>query len=191
MCGAVGVATMALPGPALLGGVNPIAVAALSLWSFSRWTMIAHHTCHGGYNRVSVPPEWGLFDGDRFKASTFGVGGAQARARDWLDWMLPEAWNVEHNVMHHYRLGESRDPDLVERNLEFVRQWRGPRALKYAFVYGMAGIWKWAYYAPNTFKQLKLHEAKQAGKTLPEGHDPEAAVTVMMPYTKKRQNGRK
>ena len=32
--------------------------------------------------------------------------------------MLPEAWNVEHNNLHHYRTGEPGDPDLVERNLE-------------------------------------------------------------------------
>ena len=78
-----------MPGPAALLGVNPVAVAALSLWSFSRWTMIAHHTCHGGYNRLAVPAV-GVGSGERFKAATFGVGGARARARDWLDWMLPE-----------------------------------------------------------------------------------------------------
>ena len=41
------------------------------------------------------------------------------------------------------------DPDLVEANLEFVRRWKGPRLLKLAFVAMMAGIWKWAYYAPG------------------------------------------
>ena len=40
---------------------------------------------------------------------------------DWLDWMLPEAWNVEHNNLHHYKLGEQGDPDLVERNFEPLR----------------------------------------------------------------------
>ena len=24
----------------------------LSLWTFSSWTTIAHHTCHGGYNKA-------------------------------------------------------------------------------------------------------------------------------------------
>ena len=124
----MGLATMALP-------LNPVAVVALSLWTYSRWTMIAHHTCHGGYNRVS--------GAGRFKSQTFALGGATARARDWLDWMLPEAWNLEHNQLHHYRLGEDRDPDLVERNLDFVRRWRGPLALKYAYVGLMATVWKW------------------------------------------------
>ena len=31
--------------------------------------------------------------------------------------MLVEAWNVEHNQLHHYHLGEIEDPDLVEHNL--------------------------------------------------------------------------
>ena len=56
--------------------------------------------------------------------------------------MLPEAWNHEHNKLHHYALGEERDPDLVERNLDFVRKWRGPRVLKYAYIGAMACIWK-------------------------------------------------
>jgi fatty acid desaturase len=43
--GVLGLLTMWLP-------VNPVTVAALSLWTFSRWTIIAHHTGHGGYNRA-------------------------------------------------------------------------------------------------------------------------------------------
>ena len=58
------------------------------------------------------------------------------------DWMLPEAWGVEHNRLHHYHLGEDRDPDLVERNLDFVRSWQGPLVLKYAYVTLMACVWK-------------------------------------------------
>jgi hypothetical protein len=50
--------------------------------------MIAHHTCHGGYNRIP-----GL--SSRFRSQNFGVGGAISRSRDWLDWMQPEAWNLE------------------------------------------------------------------------------------------------
>jgi len=37
----VGIATMwATP--------NPLTVAALSTWTYASWTMVAHHTCHGG-----------------------------------------------------------------------------------------------------------------------------------------------
>lgn len=161
-----GLGTMALP-------LNPVAPICLALWIHMRWTMVAHHTCHGGYQKV------GEADVGRFKAKTFALGGAAARLRDWLDWMLPEAWNVEHNVLHHYNLSEESDPDLVERNLEFVRRWRGPLAFKYAFIALMAGVWKWAYYAPNTYKQLKVQECARDGKSLPEGFDPNAALTVV------------
>jgi hypothetical protein len=41
---AVGVATMWMT-------PNPLTVAALSTWTYASWTMVAHHTCHGGtYN---------------------------------------------------------------------------------------------------------------------------------------------
>ena len=79
--------------------------------------------------------------------------------------MLPEAWNVEHNNLHHYRLGESGDPDLVERNLDILRTFPVPTTLKYSVVALLAAVWKWYYYAPNTFKQLKIQEMKKVGGT--------------------------
>ena len=166
-CGLLGVATLPLP-------INPLTIVALSTWTYSRWAMVAHHTCHGGYDRLTD-------ESSPYKGMRFALGGPLRRARDWLDWMLPEAWNLEHNVLHHYKLGEAGDPDLVERNLGFVRQWRGPIALKYAFVLIMSGVWKWVYYSPNTYKQLKLSEhAKTHGGALPEvdGFDPDAALTL-------------
>ena len=113
-CGAVGVATCWMR-------PNPVSILALSTWTLSRWTMIGHHVCHGGYNRQD--------DGTgRFTSHGFAVGGLKARVRDWFDWMLPEAWNVEHNNLHHYRTGEPGDPDLVERNLEVRHPRPRPRA---------------------------------------------------------------
>ena len=100
----LGLATMWLP-------PNPISVMALSLWTFSRWTTIAHHTCHGGYNRADKTKY--------FSSRGFASGSLYKRATQWFDWMLPEAWNIEHNNLHHYRLGEKYDPDLVERNCEY------------------------------------------------------------------------
>ena len=92
------------------------------------------------------------------------MGSLWRRCVDWLDWMLVEAWNVEHNQLHHYYLGEVSDPDLVEHNLAFLRGLRLPPALKYAAVVPMALIWKWWYYAPNTFKVLKLNQLRRVGK---------------------------
>jgi hypothetical protein len=69
--------------------------------------------------------------GQRFHRSSFAKGPIN-RVLDWLDWMLPEAWDVEHNNLHHYKLGETTgDPDLVERNVDIIRQQSTPRFFKY------------------------------------------------------------
>lgn len=151
--GALGMATVVFP-------ANPVTIAALSLWSFSRWTMIAHHTCHGGYNGHD----------ERFASQRFAVGSQWRRALDWFDWMLPEAWNVEHNNLHHYRLGEGADPDLVERNLVTLREMDLPFPVKRVAVAMMAAVWKWWYYAPNTYKVLTLgHKSEIEGALTLDG----------------------
>ena len=138
--------------------------------------MIAHHTCHGGYNKQD--------DGSgRFTSVGFAIGSIRRRAMDWMDWMLPEAWTVEHNNLHHFRTGEPGDPDLVERNLETLRVIPAPMPLKYVFVALVAAMWKWYYYAPNTYKQLKMHEMKRAGVPIPDSVDQSApfAITKFLP----------
>jgi hypothetical protein len=62
-------------------------VLALSTHTYTRWAVIAHHACHGGY-----PPTRGGGDGAsaRFEAKRFAVGSLARRGADWLDWMLPE-----------------------------------------------------------------------------------------------------
>jgi len=139
---------------------NPITVMALSLWVFSRWTMIAHHTMHGGYTKEDPT--------GRFNRGKFAIGSLNRRMFDWFDWMLPEAWNLEHNNLHHYNLGEEADPDLVERNLAHVRGSDWPMAMRYLYVFGTIAVWKWAYYAPNTYKELKVEQMRKEGKKLPE-----------------------
>lgn len=154
---------------------NPITVVALSTWTYSSWAMIAHHTCHGGYNRVDA--------GIRFNSRRFALGLTN-RVVDWLDWMQPEAWNVEHNRLHHYNLNEVKDPDLVQRNLDFIRDNdKLPMAAKYAVVLSFIPIWKWFYYSPNTYKELRINELlKASGGTekgvLPDNFDRESAATV-------------
>jgi fatty acid desaturase len=160
---------------------NPITIAALSTWTYASWTMIAHHTCHGGYNRV---------DAGRFNSRGFGLGLVN-RFVDWLDWMQPEAWNVEHNRLHHYRLNEAKDPDLVQRNLEFLQADSIPVPLRYLAVMLFMPIWKWFYYAPNTYKELKISEWAKAGKPLPEDFDAEEAATVVSLFDPRRSALRK
>lgn len=146
-----GLLGMALPAYFILPAI------CLSIGTTTRWTMIAHHTCHGGYDNCEKS--------GRFNRFRFGVGSLWRRFLDWFDWMLPEAWNVEHNNLHHYHLGEDTDPDLVERNMEFLREVKAPMPVKYMSAYIVMGIWKWWYYAPNTFKELRIKEVR---KTNPE-----------------------
>lgn len=150
---------------------NPLTIIALSTWTYASWAMVAHHTSHGGYNRV---------DAGKFNSRCFALGTLKRRAADWLDWMKPEAWNVEHNRLHHYRLNELQDPDLVQRNLKFVRQDKSlPMWMKYAKVFLFLPIWKWYYYAPNTFKELQLSKwAAETGKAIPNNIDTTQAFTV-------------
>lgn len=163
-CGFVGLITMGF-------GVGIIPIVALSTFTFTRWTMIAHHTCHGGYDKCHPnKSRW-----NRFK---FAIGGLWNRMCDWFDWMMPEAWNVEHNNRHHYCLSEIEDPDLVENNLVDLRNLPVPIFIKWLALPVIVTTWKWFYYAPNTYKELKLAKWRKAGKPIPEGVVPSDAVTV-------------
>jgi len=163
-CALVGMLTMGF-------GVHAVPIIALSTFTFTRWTMIAHHTCHGGYDRVHPnKARW-----HRFK---FAIGGLWNRMCDWFDWMMPEAWNVEHNNRHHYCLSEVEDPDLVENNLVDLRDAPVPIFLKLLAMPLIVTTWKWYYYSPNTYKELKLARWRKAGKKIPEGVITSDAVTV-------------
>lgn len=164
ICGLVGFAMMGF-------GVNIYSIVGLSTFTFSRWTMIAHHTCHGGYDKCHPKKE-------RWHRFRFAIGSLWRRFCDWFDWMLPEAWNVEHNNRHHYNLSEIEDPDLVENNLIELRESGAPMFVKYIVVAINALTWKWQYYAPNTYKELKLAKMRREGKPIPKGVNPSDAITV-------------
>jgi fatty acid desaturase len=74
--------------------------------------------------------------------------------------MLPEAWDLEHNKLHHYELSEDGDPDLVERNFKILRDMPLPSVLKLMSMIFWVFSWKWAYYSPNTMKELILSRKK-------------------------------
>jgi len=163
-CGIVGLGLMGF-------GVNLLSVIGLSTFTFTRWTMIAHHTCHGGYDKCHTKKE-------RWNKFKFAIGSVWRRTCDWFDWMLPEAWNVEHNNRHHYNLSEVDDPDLVEMNLVRLREAPIPYWIKYIVLIPLVSTWKWAYYAPNTYKELKLAKLRRQGKPIPFGVDPSEAVAM-------------
>ncbi len=127
----------------------PLAIVAalfISTGNVSRWANTTHPILHGGYDKVPNIPE-------RYTKKFFAKGAR--RYVDWLDWIKPQAWEYEHNIMHHYHLGEDDDPDNVERNLQWLIQSKTPMFLRYIIVYGFAGMWKFLYYAPNTLRILE------------------------------------
>lgn len=146
----------------------------LSIGLTSRWVMIAHHTCHGGYDNCEKS--------GRFNRFKFAVGSLWRRTIDWMDWMHPEAWNVEHNNLHHYHLGEDGDPDLVERNLESIREMNAPMFVKYIIVGILILGWKWLYYAPNTYKELRIKETRKTNPKLLEKCFNEPKYDLTGPY---------
>ena len=137
-----------------------IAGALIAVGNTGRWANVTHPILHGAYDKVPGIPY-------RYTKAGFATGWR--RYVDWLDWIKPDAWTFEHNVMHHYHLGEDDDPDNVEKNLKWLHEAKIPNFFKYAIVYTFATGWKLLYYAPNTLRILENKERKK--KKLPETRD--------------------
>ncbi len=124
---------------------NPISALLIAQGIHTRWHLM-HHISHGGYDRVpGVPP--------RYTSKTFARGWR--RFIDWFDWIHPEAWACVHNFLHHYHTGEDTDPDLVEPQIELLRNWRCPRTLKYLVLFLTGITWKFSYIAPSTLNNFE------------------------------------
>ncbi len=121
---------------------NPLSAIAMALGNSARWTMIAHHVMHRGYDRVPGTPA-------RLTSGTFARGWR--RLLDWPDWMHPAAWDHEHNQLHHFNTSEPGDPDLVERNARLLRRLPLPGVLKGLLIALVMMVWKFVYYAPSTY----------------------------------------
>ncbi len=136
----------------------PLAILAallISTGNVARWADVVHPILHGAYDKVPNIPE-------RYTKKYFAKGAR--RYVDWLDWIKPQAWEYEHNIMHHYHLGESEDPDNVERNLQWLIQSKTPMWIRYIIIYAFAGMWKFLYYAPNTLRILENKKRRDADK---------------------------
>ncbi len=126
-----------------------IAATLIGVGNVGRWANVAHPILHGAYDKVPNIPK-------RYTKKGFAAG--KRRYIDWFDWITPSAWAYEHNIMHHYHLGELDDPDNVERNLKWLHDAKVPMFVKYGVVYTFAIMWKLAYYAPNTLRILENKE---------------------------------
>jgi fatty acid desaturase len=134
---------------------NPVSAYLIAQGNTARWTMMMHHVGHKGYDRVPGVPE-------RYTSKVFATGSR--RFIDWLDWIYPEAWLHEHNILHHYRTGELEDPDLVEEHMAEIRDAKLPMPVKYLIAGFYACTWKVTYYAPNTLQVLRRARKAKAAR---------------------------
>ncbi|UQA60670.1 fatty acid desaturase family protein [Polyangium aurulentum] len=152
---------------------NPASAVLLSIGRSTRW-LLMHHIGHRGYDKVpNVPP--------RYTSKVFARG--RRRFVDWPDWMIPEAWIYEHNVLHHSHTGEERDPDLIERNTEELREHSMP--VRYALMGILALTWRASYYAPNTLDMWRERGAQdgESGGATQGGRLRELLQKCYLPYS--------
>jgi fatty acid desaturase len=131
---------------------NPISALFISQGSFTRWTQMTHPIVHRGYDKIENIPE-------HYTSKKFAQGWR--RFLDWPDWITPAGWHQEHDVLHHYNLGEKLDPDHLQHNMEWLRQSKVPMWLRFAVVGAFTASWKILYYTPRTHKELRLSQARQ------------------------------
>jgi fatty acid desaturase len=96
-----------------------------------------------------------------------------------MDWMLPSAWEFEHNILHHYHVGELSDPDFPQKNVENLRRRRLPMLFKYINAFAIMATWKFAYYAPNTL--FYLERKKDSNKAVADTMEDEIQRAVSFP----------
>lgn len=137
---------------------NPISSMLISQGLLTRW-LLMHHVSHRGYDRVEGIPE-------KYTSKVFGQGWR--RAIDWMDWIVPEAWHEEHDFLHHYNLGEDKDPDLLERNSAWMKEKNLPKWQRKALASVLTVTWKWLYYAPSTMEALQEARARRSKEPAPE-----------------------
>ncbi len=150
-------------GLALAGwALNPLSVIGLAFASVVRWAVVGHHVCHRGLDKIPGRPA-GLH------SKTFGRGWR--RLLDWMDWMPVEAWHYEHDLLHHYKLGEATppegppgDPDVPDLNAWWIRQLPVPAPLRAAVVLALSLVWKPLYYGPNVINELINKAAARRGE---------------------------
>jgi len=111
---------------------------------------IGHTVLHGSYNHTGVK---------RLNRTVF-ASNLMKRVTDWFDWIKIEAWQHEHNKMHHFALGEpDRDPDCLgytSDNNGWHQDERIPVFLRYILICCSLGtMWKWFQYTPNSIDRLQ------------------------------------
>lgn len=138
---------------------NPLSALLISQGSFTRWTQLTHPVVHKGYDKIENIPK-------HYTSHKFAKGWR--RFLDWPDWITPEGWHQEHDVLHHYNLGEKQDPDQLQHNMEWLRQSKSPMWFRFLVVGLFTMVWKILYYTPRTHKEYHISQARQKRQPLPK-----------------------
>lgn len=136
---------------------NPISAFLLALGNYTRWSVLFHPISHGAYNHLQDFPA-------KYKSQNFARGWR--RYIDWLDWIYPRNWHIEHDVLHHSHLGTEEDPDMVRRNTEVIRHKKIPLFIRNIFSILLASTWKWSYYAPNTLLEYRYFKGLTKNRSI-------------------------
>lgn len=136
---------------------NPMTTALIAQGQSTRFLMM-HHISHKGYDKVPGVP-------DRLTSKVFARG--RRRVVDWLDWIPPDAWHLEHDHAHHYHLGEDSDPDVLDRNTVALRDAGFSRGAIRGIIGLFACAWTLVYYGPRTMAVLQRKRNKQPVDSLP------------------------
>ncbi|HFD11366.1 MAG TPA: fatty acid desaturase [Crenotrichaceae bacterium] len=138
---------------------NPVSALLISQGNFTRWTLLTHPVVHKGYDTITAIP-------DRYTSKKFAQGWR--RFIDWPDWITPAGWHQEHDVLHHYHLGEKQDPDCIQQNMVWLRHSIVPMWMRFLLVGLMTTTWKLFYYVPKSQKELHLSRVRKRGEPIPE-----------------------
>jgi len=132
---------------------NPFSMLFIAFGFFGQWTMVGHHVCHGGYNKISK----------RYHSDNFAMG--KRRFIDWPDLLYPPAWKYEHNILHHFYVNEKLDPDVPTTRIQHYLKPSWPLWFRFIVLCLNLCAWKITYYSPNTLKAL--HEKKNYNNSTP------------------------
>ncbi len=133
--------------------INPVSIILITISKTGRWAMLGHHVGHGAYDKIEGVPK-------HLHSKYFAK--SWRRIIDWMDWLLPGAWEFEHNILHHYHTGEMADPDFPQKNIAGLRARKLPLFIKYLIAFFLMSTWKLLYYAPNTLWYLEQKKKSTA-----------------------------
>ena len=152
---------------------NPISALLISQGVFVRWALVTHPVSHGGYDKIPGVPK-------RYTSKGFARGWR--RFLDWGDWMHPDAWNQEHNRLHHSNWVSRKILIIYSSIWQWLRHSKIPMWMRYLIVAVFACCWKAAYYSPNALLELRKARAKKKGETAPDTFISREAWSVFSPH---------